>query len=236
MFTIIDYGKQPRPLYVQIVRYLKLVIDEARQTNGAKPPRLCAVFDIDETLICTRPRQEDDQDNDADDDDGGNEQWARHPLGWNLYMWCLANGINVRIVTARDATPSNVKFTMEQLRMSGYTSGGSVTRADGRVPLIGDDACDKVRLYMYPAQGRGVGAAKRSVRAELAASGERIILSVGDQITDHVDPASPAMASQLAQRFHPETYYCLRSNQSPPVALCVKTAEVYHGWPARASE
>ncbi len=225
-FTIIDWGKAPRPIFERVIAYLQMRVDDARRTGE----RLCAVFDVDETLICSQPSLANGND---DDDDSDEVRWARHPFGWALYQWCVAHGICIRIVTAREATPSNVKFTIEQLRMSGYGNG----YISSTPTLIGDahngDVQDwrATRVYMHPDCEPDVAAAKHAARRTLVQEGETIVLCVGDQITDHIAPTCHAMRAHLKQRFHPGAYYCMTCHRDDlERGLCVKTPEDYCGW------
>ena len=216
--TIVDWTKNPQEMYKKIVEYLKLKVEDAKGSGE----KLVAVFDVDDTLICDCPTESD--------------VWARHTLGWHVYNWCNAHGIHIRIVTARAASKLSVKYLMNQLRLTGYCNPPDESQG-GKVTLVGDHTYHgsrPVKVYMEPAQfansshPNSHGMAKRMVRDELSAQGERVVLCMGDQITDHVAP-TPKLQHYLARRFQPTTYYAF-CNPKYPANLCIKTPEVYRGW------
>ena len=86
--TIVDYGKDPKCIYEKACEFLRLQLRDA--DKKADPTPLAAVFDVDDTLLCDHPEDED--------------VYAWHPLGWKLYNFCLNNRIQVHIITARFAT------------------------------------------------------------------------------------------------------------------------------------
>jgi len=181
------------------------------------------VFDVDDTLIC--------------DDPNIRHRFAFQPLGYHLYEFCRKNGIHIRIVTARAGSPLAVRFLMNQLRMAGYKNPPDETQEGRPSPLLGDPYGGRapVLIFMEPrkfaqSDDRMAHAqAKREVRQALSHKGERIVLCMGDKMTDHVDP-TPKLRHYLNTRFQPGTYYAFR-NPAFPDNLCIKTPERYRGWP-----
>lgn len=218
--TIVSWSLNAKEMYQEIAEFLRLKVADAGETGQ----KLCAVFDVDDTLFCKHPQLD--------------NVIARHPLGWHLYNFCNRNGIAIRIVTARSGSPFSRKYLMNQLRLAGYTNPPDETQ-DGKVFLIGDGnyrGSREVKVFMEPQKHAMSGdsnhtaIAKREVRDLLTAGGERVVLCVGDQITDHVRP-TPKLAAYLDQRFEPHTYYAFL-NPRYKANLCVKTPEVYKGWPS----
>jgi hypothetical protein len=218
--TVVDWSKNPTEMYHKVVAFLRLKVKDAQSTGE----KLCAVFDVDDTLICDSPDEAD--------------TWARHTLGWHLYNYCNAHGIHIRIVTARAASRLSVKYLMNQLRKSGFCNPPDETQ-NGLVTLLGDPryrGARPVEVYMEPGEfansghPNSHGQAKRAVRDALSRRGERVVLCVGDQITDHVE-SSPKLYHYLSRRFQPTTYYAF-CNPRFPGNLCIKTPEIYRGWPS----
>ena len=154
-------------------------------------PHPVAVFDIDETLLI----------NSRDDD--ATQGIVDNKPGHALYDGVRKRNIPVYVVTAREKSTASFDFAVRQLHSLGYTSFE--------------------RLYLTPAQYRhddDPSRFKADARARIEAQhGGKIVLCVGDQITDHLAPGRSLD--------HPvrRDLYCGFVSPSNPECLSVKLPE-----------
>jgi len=142
----------------QINNYKKISSD-AMQTisnikNNVKNPSI--ILDIDETIIQNRCWR-----------CGNNLREVKkiYPI-FNLYNWCIHNGINVFFVTARDIDGKNI--TMKQLKNIG------VKKYSGLY----------LRNKNYKPTQNDISIQKFTIRKNIYKSGNSIIVNIGDQPHD----------------------------------------------------
>ena len=163
----------------------------AHLDKWASTPHPVAVFDIDETLLINSP------------EDAVTEGIVDNKPGHVLYNSVRKHKIPVYIVTARKKSEASHDYAVRQLHSLGYTAFE--------------------RLYLTPTKycrDDDPSRFKADARARIEAQhGGKIVLCVGDQITDHLAPGQSLD--------HPvrRDLYCGFVSPSTPECLSVKLPE-----------
>lgn len=178
LLSIVDCSKDPKALLRHLQRYLETVSNKKR----------VAVFDIDDTLLSSR-------------DD---ESICVHPVGRFLFDTCLRLNIRVVLVTARQGSPTSLKYCRQQLAALHYN---------------GFD-----RLYMQSKEDTDTAQYKARVRREVARELGDVILNCGDQLSDLTCQREDD-TNYIRSNLSKHTYYVLRLPHDP-AKLSVKFEEM----------
>ena len=129
---------------------------------------------------------------------------AIHPLGHSLYKFAKQQGRQIILVTAREGDPSSRKYVLAQLEQMGYH--------------------DFDMVYMQPKHAESTAMYKYQTRNKIKEQFGRIVLNLGDQISDHFVQADE-QEQLLTSVLHPRTYYVLKINNDPS-DLSLKLIEI----------
>lgn len=215
LLTILDWAKNPSHLKAPITAILRSRIKKTRE--GKCIP--VVVADVDDTIIRQSPYDE--------------NKFVHEPLGAWLFEWCMQHGMHGHIITARQGTADAKAFLLQQLRRAGIRDppaeeGGERLPLGKQPPVPNAHA---IRVYMRPRKHHDISQAKSEAR-QLFAANERIVVTVGDQLGDHMHLTEMDEVVRCEERFNPCTYYLFcQGVPSANSVLCVKTPEMLGNWP-----
>ena len=129
---------------------------------------------------------------------------ALHPLGASLYSLVQKQGRKICLVTAREGDPSSRLYLINQLQQMGYR--------------------DFDMIFMQPKHSESTASYKHGTRQIIKQRFGRIVLNVGDQLSDHFEKADEE-EQLLTSVFHPRTYYVLKI-KTDPSDLSLKLIEI----------
>tara|TARA_B100001093_G_scaffold215994_1_gene207280 strand:+ start:3271 stop:3906 length:636 start_codon:yes stop_codon:yes gene_type:complete len=132
----------------------------------------------------------------ADED----ETITRHPFGYALYKYCLKLKIPIILVTARTGSDASKKYLLEQLKT---------------VEINKFEA-----LYMQGREDTDTAIYKQKCRHSIAEKYGNILLSCGDQISDHFANDSLSVDTIFCEN----TYYAFINYKDETTVLNIKFA------------
>jgi len=218
LVTILDWAKNPSELKEVLKTVVGARADLLR--DAGKVPAV--VTDVDDTLLRQSPYEDDD--------------FLHEPLGAWLFDWCIATqGMKGHIITARPGAVESKKFLLQQLHIAGFRDpalprDGNFGRI-GEKPPDGFDLDKLVRVFMRPKGEHDISLTKHRQREMVEASGDTVLLTIGDQLGDHVHLEGEE-AEICEARFCPFTYYVFCAGvPTKDSVICVKTPEKLGNWP-----
>ena len=129
---------------------------------------------------------------------------AHNSLGKKIFDTCKKLDLPIILITARTGSKCSYKYLKQQLdtlNISGYQA-----------------------IYMQSTKDTDTSHYKARIRHLLCKKYKRIVLSCGDQLTDHFDftKLKAKDAAVVNAFFHPKTYYFIKNNKDPSVHLNLK--------------
>ena len=126
-----------------------------------------------------------------------------HKVGKYIYELCRRLGIDVVLVTARQGSPSSKAYVKKQLKQLGFYYSD---------------------LYMQSKNDTDTSRYKYNCRAEIAKK-RKILLNVGDQLSDHFNSLSESDEAVARATFSGSTYYVIKVPDDP-ARLSIKFIEM----------
>lgn len=179
--TIVEYTKRPKV----VQRRLQSFLDSILQHHKAS--ELAAVIDIDETLLLVEDEEQSEQTEQTEQ----SVKMTTHPLGYHIFQMLQQRQVEVVLVTARHGTQPTKEYTLEQLRRLGYTG-------PSKLYMVNQRHADDVSPAVF----------KRQARLRVMQR-KRLLLNVGDQMSDMTGNYDSISSTELAKMISPTTYYFL---------------------------
>ena len=177
--TVIHRSKDPAVIVERVKQFLLLYPASVHK----KPEEFSIVFDIDETLLYTLAET---------------SEVGLQPVGHALYHFCIDQGFEVVLITARLGDPHSLQYLQEQLHVLEYTGYSSISMVDSEHKHDSDPALCKYKS-----------------RIDI---GKPVLLNVGNRLCDLF--LTPPEDDPLLSQINPQTYYCFKGTE--PDILCVK--------------
>lgn len=177
--TVIHRSKDPAVIVERVKQFLLLYPASVQKS----PADFSVVFDIDETLLYTL-----------------NEtgEVGLQPVGHALYHFCVDQGFETVLVTARLGDPHSLQYLQEQLHVLEYTGYDSISMVNSEHKHDSDPALCKYKS-----------------RIDI---GKTVLLNVGNRLSDLF--LTPAEDDPLLSQINAQSYYCFKGVE--PDILCVK--------------